>query len=46
MKIIFTLLSIVSLTAPVLACDQPIVRSGGSCPLGYYRSGGYCIPSR
>jgi hypothetical protein len=27
------------------ACNQPIIKNG-SCPLGYYSSGGYCIPSR
>jgi hypothetical protein len=47
MKLFFLFLSIVSITAPALACDKPpIVRSGASCPLGYYRSNGYCVPSR
>ena len=31
--------------ALVLAISQPIPRVGG-CPLGYYSSGSYCIPSR
>ena len=30
---------------PVKACDQPIDYSG-TCPLGYYRSGGYCVKNR
>jgi hypothetical protein len=38
-------LSIVLLAAPVLACNQPIIKKG-TCPLGYYSSGGYCVPSR
>ena len=24
---------------------SPIQRVGPSCPLGYYRSGGYCLPT-
>lgn len=29
----------------LLAISQPIPRVGG-CPLGYYSSGSYCVPSR
>jgi hypothetical protein len=45
MTIFPSLFSIVLLASPVMACNQPIVKNG-SCPLGYYSSGGYCIPSR
>jgi hypothetical protein len=41
------LLSIVLFfAAPAGACNQPLPYQGGTCPLGYYRSGNYCIPSR
>jgi len=29
----------------LLAVSQPVPRLG-SCPLGYYSSGSYCVPSR
>lgn len=31
---------------PAMACNQPFVRAGKSCPLGYYSQGSYCVPSR
>jgi hypothetical protein len=31
--------------ALLLAVSQPVPRLG-SCPLGYYPSGSYCVPSR
>jgi hypothetical protein len=43
----FILLSIAAFFAlPADACNQPLLYNGGSCPLGYYRSGNYCVPSR
>jgi hypothetical protein len=35
-----------SFAAPAIACKQPLPYQGGSCPLGYYKSGNYCVPSR
>jgi hypothetical protein len=40
------LLAIVLLSMPVLACNDPIVKVGKICPLGYYSSSGYCVKSR
>jgi hypothetical protein len=40
------LLAIVLLSMPVLACNDPIVKVGKTCPLGYYSSNGYCVKSR
>ena len=37
------ILTIVFFAAPVMACNQPIIKSGKTCPLGYYASNGYCI---
>jgi len=39
-----SLLSAVSSTAMAQQPVQPLPRSGG-CPLGYYSSGSYCVPS-
>ena len=36
----------IALLLPVLLQVTPIQRVGSSCPLGYYRSGGYCLPTR
>lgn len=37
-----------SLATPALAQQpaQPLQKVGGACPLGYYSSGSYCVPSR
>jgi hypothetical protein len=43
MKTILIALCFIPIAA--MACGQPIVKKG-SCPLGYYSSGSYCIPSR
>lgn len=34
------------LSLPAMACDEPFVKAGKSCPLGYYSSGSYCVPNR
>lgn len=36
------------LAAPALAQQpvQPLPRVGNGCPLGYYSSGSYCVPSK
>jgi len=41
------LLSLVGLV-PVALAQQPIqpIKKVGSCPLGYYTSGSYCVPSK
>ncbi|WP_197149647.1 hypothetical protein [Synechococcus sp. CBW1108] len=39
-----SLLSVMGSTALAQQPVQPLPRSGG-CPLGYYSSGGYCVPS-
>ena len=39
------ILAIVFFAAPVMACNQPIIKAGKTCPLGYYSSNGYCIKS-
>jgi hypothetical protein len=44
MKTIITLI-IVAFVLPAVACNEPINYSG-TCPLGYYRSGGYCVSNR
>jgi len=31
---------------PAMACNQPFVKAGKSCPLGYYSQGSYCVPNR
>lgn len=46
MKLILIFLSIALSADTALACNQPITRQGNSCPLGYYASNGYCVPSR
>lgn len=33
-------------TLPAIACNQPFVKAGKSCPLGYYSQGSYCVPNR
>jgi hypothetical protein len=45
MKFALISFSIVIVALPALACKQPIIKNG-TCPLGYYTSGNYCIPSR
>ena len=45
MKTIFFLFAFTLLPIPVLAQAQPIQKTGYSCPLGYYISGSYCVPS-
>jgi len=45
MTIFLSFFSMVFLASPIMACNEPILKSG-SCPLGYYSSGGYCIPNR
>ena len=35
----------ISAIALLLAVSQPVPKLG-SCPLGYYASGSYCVPSR
>jgi hypothetical protein len=31
---------------PAMACNEPFVKAGKSCPLGYYSQGSYCVPNR
>ena len=44
MKTIIALI-VVAFALPVAACNEPINYSG-TCPLGYYRSGGYCVRNK
>ena len=48
-KILFSLLlSPIALTQGPALAQQPVqpLPKVGSCPLGYYSSGSYCVPSR
>lgn len=38
-------LAVLSSVLLLTAWGYPIERIGESCPLGYYRSGDYCVPS-
>jgi hypothetical protein len=44
MKIIIALIA-VAFALPAVACNEPVNYSG-TCPLGYYRSGGYCVRNK
>jgi hypothetical protein len=37
---------LVFLAGAAAASPQPIKRIGPTCPTGYYRQAGYCVPSR
>ena len=41
-------LGVATLLAPPAMAQQPVqpLPKAGGCPLGYYASGGYCVPSR
>lgn len=40
-----TILILALLPAASLAQSMPVPRVGNGCPLGFYSSGGYCMPS-
>jgi hypothetical protein len=45
MKAILLFFTVTLLPGSALAQAQPIQKTGYSCPLDYYISGNYCIPS-
>jgi hypothetical protein len=45
MKTILAICCIAASPLSALAQSIPIQQSGGYCPLGYYSSSGYCVPS-
>jgi hypothetical protein len=45
MKAVLAFLCIAAAPFSALAQTFPIQQSGNSCPLGYYSSSGYCVPS-
>jgi hypothetical protein len=45
MKTILVISCIICSPFSALAQSIPIQQSGGYCPLGYYSSSGYCVPS-